>query len=63
MTTYSVPVKLSYNGRGGFTYGNGSAGFTVVAFETEAAAVAFALTVRASLMPNQLPSVRAALVA
>jgi hypothetical protein len=63
MTTYSVPVKLSYNGRGGFAYGNGSAGFTVVAFATEADAVAFALTVRSSLMPNQLPSVRAALAA
>ena len=54
-------VKLSYDGRGGRHIGNGSAGYAIARFATEAEAVAFALRHRRSLMPNLPACVRAAL--
>ncbi len=53
-------VKLSYDGRGGRLVGNGSAGYTIARFATEAEAVAFALRHPRSLMPNLPACVRAA---
>lgn len=56
-----VPVKLSFDGKGGFRIGDGRAGWTVYALPSEEAAIAFAREHRSSLMPNQHPCIRTAL--